>query len=64
MIQFADQIRIRLFVQTIKGILRFPQKLLNYFKGTVIFDFMTPSLLVSNNLEVNLTLFKVEGVAG
>ena len=50
-------------MQIIKGISSFLQKLLNYLKGAFIFDFMAPSLLVlSINLDINLTLFRVERV--
>ena len=44
MTQFADQFRIRLRSQLIKGILRVLQELPTYFNGTVIFT--VPSLPV------------------
>ena len=55
MTQFADQVRIRLISQLIKGISIFLQKLLKYFKSTATSAFTMPSLVVlSNNLDLNL----------
>ena len=53
--QFADQVRIRLISQLIKGISRVLQKLLSYFNGTAIFAFILPALLVLfKNFDLNL----------
>ena len=52
--QFADQVRIRLISQLIKGILRVLQKLLQYVNGTAIFAFVIPSLLLLfKNFDLN-----------
>ena len=48
MIQFADQVRVRL-------ISRAHQKLLKYFNGTVISTFTVPAAIVLfNNLDLDL----------
>ena len=44
--QFADQMRIRLFSQSIKGISGLLQKLLKYFNGTAISTIFALSLPV------------------
>ena len=55
MTKFADQVRIRLILQLIKGISRVLQKLLKYFNGTVISAFLISSLLVLfRNLDFSL----------
>ena len=54
--QFADQVRIRLISQLIKGISRVLEKLFKYFSGTVIFVFIIPWPLVlfrNFNLDLN-----------
>ena len=41
--QFANQVRVRLISQLIKGISRFLQTLFRYFNVTAIFVFIVPS---------------------
>ena len=61
--QFADQVKVRLISELIKGISRVLLKLLKYFNGTAISAFITPSLLVAaKNLALNLN--ELESVMG
>ena len=63
MIQVADQVRIRLISQLIKGILKVLKKLPKYFNGTAIFAFIIPrSLVLAKNLDLNLN--ELESVIG
>ena len=61
MTKFADQVKIRLTSQLIKGISRVLQKLLKYFNGTIISTlFISPS---SSYWPVNFVLKLNQSVA-
>lgn len=59
MIEFADQVKLKVFLQLIEIILRVLQKLLRYINRTVISMFTVPILSVSFPwLDLNLNDFE------